>query len=174
MPKSKQQKAQSMSDLTSSLKESKGAVFANFQGLKVSDFEDMRKQARDSQIKVQVVKKTLVKKVFDDLSISADPKSFGGGVVTVSGVDEVSAAKLVVDFAKKHDMVKVFGGLLEGKFTDEAGVKRLASLPSKQELLSMLVGTLNAPISGFVNVLAGNLRNLVGVLNNIKDAKSKA
>jgi large subunit ribosomal protein L10 len=174
MPKSKQQKAQSMSDLSSSLKESKGAVFANFQGLKVSDFEEMRKQARNNQIKVQVAKKTLVKKVFNDLSISADPKSFGGGVVTVSGNDEVSAAKLVAEYAKKYDVIKIFGGLLEGQFTDEAGVKRLASLPSKQELLSKLVGSLNAPVSGFMNALAGNLRNLVGVLNNIKDAKNKA
>ncbi|EKD43686.1 MAG: 50S ribosomal protein L10 [uncultured bacterium] len=172
MPKTKQQKAQTVSSLTDDLKGSKGAVFANFQGLKVTDFEILRKQARAEQVQVQVAKKTLVKRVFEDLGVSADPKLFEGGVVTLAGQDEIAAAKVVSNFAKDHDMVKIFGGILEGNFIDAASVKNLASLPNKQQLLGQLVGTLNAPVSGFVNVLAGNLRNLVNVINNIKEAKA--
>jgi len=85
--------------------------------------------------------------------------------------DEVSAARIVNNFSKTHEILQVFGGVLEGKFISVAMVKSLANLPSKQELLAKLVGSINAPVSGFVNVLAGNLRGLVGVLNNI--AKSK-
>jgi len=172
MPKSKQQKVQAVESLTGGLKNSKGAVFANFSGLKVSDFEALRKTARQQDVKVLVAKKTLVKRVFDDLGFSADPKAFDGGIVTLSGQDEISAAKIVSEFAKTHEMVRVYGGILEGNFIDANGVKNLANLPTKQQLLGQLVGTLNAPVSGFVNVLAGNLRNLVGVLNNIKEAKS--
>jgi large subunit ribosomal protein L10 len=172
MPKTKQQKVQTVESLISGLKDSKGAVFANFHGLKVTDFEALRKSAREQQVSVQVAKKTLVKRVFDDLGVSADPKSFAGGVVTFTGTDEISAAKVVGQFAKDHEMVTIYGGILEGKFIDTASVKNLASLPSKQQLLGQLVGTLNAPVSGFVNVLAGNLRNLVNILNNIKEAKA--
>jgi len=172
MPKTRQQKVQAVESLTSGLKDSKGAVFANFQGLKVTDFEALRKQARAEQVQVQVAKKTLVKRVFEDLGVTADPKTFDGGVVALSGPDEIAAAKIVSNFAKTHDMVTIYGGVLEGKFIDASGVKSLASLPSKQQLLGQLVGTLNAPVSGFVNVLAGNLRNLVNVLNNIKEAKA--
>lgn len=172
MPKTKQQKAQTISDLTGGLKGSKGAVFANFQGLKVTDFEALRKTAREQQVQVQVAKKTLVKRVFEDLGVSVDPKAFQGGIVTLTGPDEIAAAKIVSTFAKDHETVSVYGGILEGNFIDSAAVKHLASLPNKQQLLGQLVGTLNAPVSGFVNVLAGNLRNLVNVLNNIKEAKA--
>ncbi|MFA6547375.1 MAG: 50S ribosomal protein L10 [Candidatus Magasanikbacteria bacterium] len=167
MPKTRQQKVQVIESLTGGLKGSKGAVFANFQGLKVSDFEALRKQARAEQVLVQVAKKTLVKRVFEDLGVEVDPKAFQGGIVTLSGPDEIAAAKIVSNFAKAHESVTIYGGVLEGKFIDAFSVSNLASLPSKHQLLGQLVGTLNAPISGFVNVLAGNLRNLVNVLNNI-------
>jgi large subunit ribosomal protein L10 len=172
MPKTRQQKVQAVESLTGGLKESKGAVFANFTGLKVTDFEALRKSARAEKVQVQVAKKTLVKRVFEDLGVAVDPKTFNGGVVTLSGPDEIAAAKIVSNFAKDHEMVTIYGGVLEGKFIDASGVKNLASLPSKHQLLGQLVGTLNAPVSGFVNVLAGNLRNLVNVLNNIKEAKA--
>ncbi|MFA6423744.1 MAG: 50S ribosomal protein L10 [Candidatus Magasanikbacteria bacterium] len=171
MPKTRQQKIKTIESLTGGLKDSKGAVFASFAGLKVADFEELRKQARSENVQVQVAKKTLVKRVFDDLGVSADPKTFAGGVVTLSGADEVTAAKVFGNFAKTHETVSIFGGILEGKFIDAMSVKHLSTLPSKQQLLGQLVGTLNAPVSGFVNVLAGNLRNLVNVLNNIKTAK---
>lgn len=172
MPKTRQQKIQTIESLTGGLKESKGAVFANFTGLKVTDFEILRAQARAEKVQVQVAKKTLVRRVFEDLGVSADPKAFDGGIVTLSGPDEIAAAKVVSIFAKDHESVIIFGGVLEGKFIDVGSVKHLAGLPSKQQLLGQLVGTLNAPVSGFVNVLAGNLRNLVNVLNNIKEAKA--
>ena len=68
--------------------------------------------------------------------------------------------------------MKVLAGLLDGQLMSVEQVKALAKLPSKKELIGQLVGTLGAPISGFVNVLAGNLRGLVTVLGAIKDAKT--
>jgi len=98
---------------------------------------------------------------------------FEGGVATFTGTtDEVAPARIVNDFAKKNEVVAIFGGTLDGKYIDAVFVKNLASLPSKQQLLGQLVGTINAPVSGFVNALAGNLRGFVSVLNNIKEAKA--
>ena len=174
MPKSRQQKQSTITTLESGLKEAKAVVFANFQGLTVAKAEDLRRKARAEGVKVLVAKKTLVKKALHDLGeTTIEPKSFPGGVATFMAMtDEVSAAKVVHTFAKENEIVTIYGGILEGKFIDASGVKNLASLPSKHQLLGQLVGTLNAPVSGFVNVLAGNIRNLVSVLNNIKEKQA--
>ena len=174
MPKSKLQKQETVKTLETGLKSAKAVVFANFQGLKVSEAEELRRECRKNNVAVVAAKKTLVKRACEELGLSnIDPKVFTGGVATFMALeDEVSAAKIVANFSKTHEVVQLFGGVLEGKFIDAAMVKSLASLPGKQELLAKLVGTLNAPASGFVNVLAGNLRGLVGVLNNIAKAKA--
>jgi len=174
MPKTRQQKQTTVKALEDGLKSAKAAVFANFQGLKVSEAEELRRECRRNHVQVLAAKKTLVKKAFEDIGLrDVDPKLFAGGVAAfMAQDDEVSAAKIVNNFAKTHEVVAIFGGILEGKFIDVSAVKSLAALPGRQELLSRLVGSINAPVSGFVNALAGNLRNLVGVLNNIREAKA--
>ncbi|MDO8509767.1 MAG: 50S ribosomal protein L10 [bacterium] len=169
----KQQKQETVASLVSGMKAAKGVVFANFQGLTVADSSQLRRDCRQENVSVLAAKKSLLKRACQEAGLTdIDPTIFKGGVATFYGSDEVTPAKIVNTFAKTHEIVSIFGGVLEGKFVDAAQVKRLAMLPSKTELLSKLVGTLNAPVSGFVNVLAGNLRNLVGVLNNIKNAKA--
>lgn len=173
MAKSRQVKTDSLLDLSSHLRTAKSVVFANFQGLKVKEAEELRKQCRAENVYFVATKKTLLAKALKEAGISADVKGFEGGVAAIFGLqDEVAPAQLTAEFAKKHDVVKLFGGILEGNFIDSAKVNALAKLPNKQQMLGQLVGTLNAPVSGFVNVLAGNLRGLVGVLNNIKEAKA--
>jgi len=173
MAKTRQEKEQSLKNLVEDLKSSKSAVFANFQGLKVSESEDLRQKCRDSKIKYVASKKTLLKNALKDLDLDVDTKSFEGGVAIALGIeDEVTPAKIIADFAKGNELVTIFGGILEGKFMDANKIKELSNLPSKQELLAKVVGTINAPISGFVNVLAGNMRNLVNVLNAVKDTKN--
>jgi len=173
MPKSKQQKQEAIVSLVNNLKQAKGVVFANFQGLTVAQTEDLRGQCFKENVDMFVAKKTLVKRAFDEAGLTiTDPQNFEGGVATFTcNADEIVPAKIVSTFAKKHEVVSVFGGILEGKFIDAVIVKKLAALPGKQELLGKMVGSLNAPISGFVRVLAGNLRGLVQVLNAYKESK---
>jgi large subunit ribosomal protein L10 len=78
---------------------------------------------------------------------------------------------MMAKFVKGRETMSFVGGILENKGIEPSMVTSLSKLPGKQELLGQLVGTLNAPISGFVNVLAGNLRGLVNVLNAVKDKK---
>lgn len=172
MPKSKEQKQGTVESLVAGLKQAKGVVFANFQGLTVAQSEDLRREARKEGITVLAAKKTLVKRALEEAGLEGiDTKSFLGGVATFIGNDEVSPARIVQTFAKKNEIVTIFGGILEGKFVDSAMVKNLASLPSKQELLGKLVGSMNAPISGFVQVNAAIVRSLFNVLNAYKDSK---
>lgn len=173
MPKSKQQKQGTVESLVAGLKQAKGVVFANFQGLTVAQSEELRKLARADGIAVVAAKKTLVKRALDEAGLNdVDAKSFPGGVATFIGNDEVSPARIVQTFAKKNEIVTIFGGILEGKFIDAVMVKNLASLPSKLELLGKLVGSMSAPISGFVRVNAAVIRGLMNVLNAYKDKKA--
>jgi len=89
----------------------------------------------------------------------------------MSQVDEVAAPKIIAKMAKINENLKIKGGLLGTEILNEEQMMNLAKLPSKEELLAKLVGSLNAPINGFVNVLAGNIRGLVNVLNAISQAK---
>jgi len=172
MPKTKQQKEEAVKMLSDNIKNAKSVVFANFQGLKVKESEELRQKCREQNIGIVASKKTLVKKALADAGFDVDTKSFEGGVSALFGLeDEVAPAQVVNNFAKDHKVVSFFGGVLEGNFIDAAKVTELSKLPSKQELYAKLVGSINAPVSGFVNVLAGNIRNLVSVLNNIKEAK---
>lgn len=172
MAKTKQQKVVILTDVVRSLQGAKGMVFANFQGLKTTESNELRATCRANDLTYTVIKKTLLKRALSDMGLTIDTKSFDGGVSIVTGQDEVAPAQIVAAFAKTHDKATIFGGVLEHQFIDATKVKALAKLPSKHQLLGQLVGTLNAPVSGFVNVLAGNLRGLVTVLGAIKEQKA--
>lgn len=169
MAKTRQEKEQALSTLVASMKDAKGIAFANFQGLKMEEINELRSKCREQGIQTMASKKTLVTKALQEMGIDVNAKQFDGGIQIFFGLDEVAPAKVVADFAKAHEAASFFGGVLEGKFIDAAAMSALSKLPSKQQLLGQLVGTLNAPVSGFVNVLAGNLRGLVTVLNAVKD-----
>jgi large subunit ribosomal protein L10 len=174
MAKTRSQKESELNALTVKIKDAKSMVFVNFDSLKVKDVEAFRKKCRAENVGYVVAKKTLLKLAFKQAGISEfDPKKLDRSVGTIIGLaDEVAPARIVSAFAKEHEAMATIGGILEGKFVGKDKVLELAKLPSKQELLAQLVGSLNAPVSGFVNVLAGNLRNFVYVLNAVKDAKS--
>ncbi|NCO05097.1 MAG: 50S ribosomal protein L10 [Candidatus Magasanikbacteria bacterium] len=173
MAKTKQQKQSQIDGLTEGIKTAKSVVFANFQGLKVSEMEELRAECREQNINCMATKKTLVGRALKDAGMDVDTKIYQGGVAAFFGnEDEVAPAQIVAKYAKSHDVITLFGGILEGSYINADKVLELSKLPSKHQLLGQLVGTINAPVSGFVNVLAGNLRGLVGVLNNIKEQKA--
>lgn len=172
MAKTRQQKELSVKQLADVLKTAKLAVFASVDGLKITDTDELRKNCRAQKVSYIVSKKTLLKRALKDVGIEVSDEALKGGVALIAGMeDEVAPAQIAAQFAKKRDVMKFLGGVLEGKAIDVNMVTALAALPSKKALLAQLVGTLNAPVSGFVNVLAGNLRSLVGVLNNIRELK---
>lgn len=173
MAKTKQAKEEAMQTLLSGIQEAKSVVFANFQGLTVSESEELRAKCREQKIRYVATKKTLLRRALSGLSLEVDTKAFEGGVAVVWGTeDEVAPAKVISEYAKNHEVVSVFGGILEKQYINAAKVAELSALPSKHELYAKLVGSLNAPVSGFVNVLAGNLRGLVRVLSAIKESKA--
>lgn len=173
MPKTRAQKQENVSQLVGSLRGAKAAVFASMVNVSIKETDKLRKEARATGVSLAVSKKSLVNIALKEASQPTVDLEAVRGTLTVglATQDEVSAAKVFQDFAKGHESFTIIGGILEGRFISAAEVKNLAALPSREQLLGKLVGTLQAPISGFVNVLAGVPRNLVNVLTAIKDAK---
>jgi len=173
MAKTRKKKEELVKDLNEKIKDSKSLIFANFDGLKVKEVEELRKNCRAENVDYLVAKKTLMKKAFKENGIEIDNSVFDKEVAVAFGrEDEVAPARILKDFSKDHEALQAFGGVLEGEFVGQEKVMALANLPSKEELLAKVVGSIKAPVSGFVNVLSGNLRNLVYVLNAIKDSKN--
>lgn len=176
MPKSKIQKQDILASLTEKVKKSKSVVFAGFNAFGVKDNEALRAKLRAENSEYYVAKKTLLNRAFKDSNIEGlNARGFDGKIATIfSYEDEVAPAKILGEFRKdkeKADKIFFLGGILENKLISKEQVEALSQLPSKQELYAKLVGSMNAPVSGFVNVLAGNLRNLVGVLKAISEKK---
>ncbi|NCQ16569.1 MAG: 50S ribosomal protein L10 [Gallionellaceae bacterium CG1_02_60_948] len=174
MPKSKEQKRTILKELGEKIAKAKSIVFTKFNGLTVKENEALRAKLLKENTEYYVAKKTLFNLAFKDKAIAGlEVKNFNGQVAAVFGYgDEVAPAKIVDQFKKdKEGKLEFIGGILENKFLSGAEVSALAKLPSKQELYARIVGSINAPVSGLVNALAGNLRNLVYALNAIKDKK---
>ncbi len=173
MPKTRAQKADIVAKIADRFRTMKAAAFSETSGFTMEDADKLRVKAKERNVEVFIAKKTLLAKAALDAGIEGlTEDKLEGSILTAVGYgDEVSAAKLLKELSKEKDTIKLILGVLEGKVMTEAEVVQLASLPSKQELLQKLVGSLNAPVSGFVNVLAGNLRGLVTVLGAIQEKK---
>lgn len=175
MPKTKEQKKAILKQLAEKIAAARSIIFARYSGLTVKENEELRKKLRAENNEYYVAKKTLFDLALKDRAIKdLDFKKFEGQVAAVFGYgDEVMPAKIVDQFKKDKEEGKLefLGGILENKYLDAAAVSGLAGLPSKKELYAKIVGSINAPVSGLVNALAGNLKNLVYALKAIEEKK---
>ncbi|MBU1177778.1 50S ribosomal protein L10 [Patescibacteria group bacterium] len=176
MAKTKQQKKEIIAGLTDKLNKAKSVVLTNYQGLTVSEVQELRQQMKEQAVDYHIVKNTLLKVSWDqsELKDVELAKQAGPVAVAIGYEDEVAPAKLCWAYAKGHKNLEVGSGVLENKLLTKEEIEALAKLPSKDELIAKTIGTIKAPLTGFVNVLAGNLRGLVGVLNAIKEDKESA
>ncbi len=148
---------------------SKMTIVAAYQGTTVKAMQELRKQASSNATTVRVVKNRLVIKAIQHSETlkNVDTAALKGQLLyAFNSEDEVAPAQILASFAKKQPTIEFVGAITgEGIFIDANDVKALAALPSKEQLRGMLVGTIAAPLSGFVNVMAGNVRGILNVLN---------
>lgn len=166
------QKAKEVEGLKKKFESAKAVIFARNKGLKVAEVTELRKTLSKQQASLKVVKNRLLKRALADLKITG-LESFIEGAVTIasSDADPVLTAKTLVDFVKEHETLVIQGGYVDGKAFPLAGIKALASLPSKEVLYSMLLRCLQGPATQLVNVLAAVPRQLVTVVEAIKKQK---
>ncbi len=175
MAKTRAQKKEVFKNVVDLLGQAKSAVLVKFKKLTVNDDQNLRKKMRESKIKYSVIKKTVLEKSFleKQIDLKSEMDNWQANVaLVISQDDEILPARLTHEFAKKKgEDYEIVGGIFQGAWINKDRVQALAQLPGKDELIAKVVGSLNAPLSGFVNVLAGNLRGLVNVLNSIKEKK---
>ncbi|MFH1509936.1 MAG: 50S ribosomal protein L10, partial [Candidatus Nealsonbacteria bacterium] len=141
-------------------------------GLKVKDISILRKQLKENGSELKVVKKTLASLALKENKLDFDKNSLKTEVGFIFGFeDEILPAKTVYKLSKTNENLKILGGFIDGLHKDGAEVTVLAQLPSRQELLAKMIGSLSSPASGFVNVLQGNIKGLVLALNAISKNK---
>lgn len=169
----KSQKEAVVRSVADKAKSAKALVFANFKGVSVKDITGIRRELLKSGSSWQVLKKTLLNLALKDAGVQVDARELDGQVGVAFSTDEVTAAKVLVEFKKanKESTLEIVGGALGTEALDVKAVKALALLPSQDELRAKLVGTLQAPIAGFVRTLSGNLSGLVRVLGAVRDSK---
>lgn len=169
MALTKDQKNQVVADVSELLAQSKLTVVAQYQGTGVKQMQELRRSARETGTTVKVVKNRLFRQALlatDSLKETDTSALTGQLLYAFNADDEVAPAQALANFAKKNPSIQFVGAITaEGQFMPVDDVKSLAALPSKDQLRAQLVGTIGAPLSGFVNVLNGNLRGFLNVLS---------
>lgn len=167
-------KKEIIEQLKDRLERAKSVVFTDYQGLKVSELQSLKDRLREKGIDYKVVKNTLVKIALKDKNLKIDETILDKPTAVAFGyTDEVEPNKIVYKFSKENEKLEILGGIVNKEFMDVSKVKSLALLPSREELYAKVVGSIAAPLSGFINVLQGNLRGLVSVLKQYSEQKSK-
>jgi len=145
-----QAKQEAVDVVTSKLRESATTVVADYRGLNVSQVTELRKQLREAGVEFQVLKNTLVRRATAAAELTElDEVLTGPTAIAFSVEDAIAPAKILNDFAKKNDALKVKGGVVEGRVVGADQIKALAELPSREGLLSMLLSVLQAPVRNF-------------------------
>lgn len=167
----KKQKKEIVKDLSDKLSRQKAVVFSDYTGLGVNQIQELRKELRDNNIDYQVAKKSLIDLALKEAKLEKNVKAkdlTGQVAITIGYDDEVAPAKILYDFSRKNENLKILAGLVQGEFMDDEAVVKLAKLPSKPELLAKVVGGVAAPMSGLLNACQNNLIKLVFILKGLK------
>lgn len=168
------EKAGKVAELKDLLTSSKGVVLVDYCGLTVAEDTELRSKMREAGVKYMVAKNTFIRIAAQEAGIEGlDAYLEHNTAVAFSAEDPVAPAKILNDFSKDHKALEIKAGILDGKVIGLDEVKAVAELPSREELLAKLVGSMQAPISGLVNVLQGTIRNFVYTLEAVQQKKEQ-
>lgn len=172
MALAKVQKQTIIEDLKEKIARQKAIVFVDFTGLKVKDLSALRRKLRAADGELKIAKKTLINLAFKEKQIETELKKLKGEIALVFGYkNEITPAKMVFQFSQENPNLKILGGFLENQFREMDEMITLAQLPTKEELLAKLVGSIFSPVSNFVYILQANIKGLILALNAISKLK---
>ena len=152
-----------------------GAIFlAEYSSIKADVMSEFRKDLRDASVEFKIVRNTLARRAVSGTAAEHLSEHFNGPVALVFSYEDAAlAAKKLTEFAKDNPGLKFRAGVLGTELIGAGEIKGLAALPSRDVLLGKLLGSISAPMSGFVGVLSGLPRSLVYTLNAIKEVKAQ-
>ena len=163
-------KKSEVADLSEKIKKAQSFVLADYRGINVQDDTQLRNELRKANVEYKIVKNTLTRFAAKENGLDGlIPHLEGPTAIAISYTDPLAPAKILNEYSIKNAKFQIKAGYVEGKVIDIEGIKNLASIPSREVLIAKMLGSLNAPITGFVNVLNGNIRGLVVALNAIAE-----
>lgn len=168
-------KIEAVKEITADLKTTDVYFFVDYRGLTFAEATDLRGRLAKADTSLKVVKNTLAKIAATDAGVEGLEDLLKGptAIAYVRG-DAVQAAKIIQDFIKEKKKSTVRGGKLQRQMLDASGIEKLATLPSREQLIAQLVGAMASPLQGLANVLNGPIRGLVVVLGQIQEKQSAA
>ncbi len=160
-----------VAEVSEQITDATAAVVAEYRGLTVAQMTGLRNEARENGVYVRVIKNTLARRIVADSDFESLTPHFVGPVAFAASEDPVAVAKVLSNFAKDHEHLIIKGGVMNGAALSMEEISALAKLPSREELLATLVGTMNAPIQKFVSTLNEVPSAFVRTLGAVRDAK---
>ena len=149
------------------------AVLVDYQGINVAQSTDLRARSREAGVEFIVAKNTLARRAANEAGVEGLDEYLTGPTALAFSEDPVASAKLMAEFAGQVESFALKGGLLEGeRVLDEADVIALSKLPGKEQLLAQLLGAIQYPVVGLINVLNAPLRNLAVIMNQVAEQKN--
>ncbi|MBQ1657066.1 MAG: 50S ribosomal protein L10 [Rhodocyclaceae bacterium] len=163
-----------VAEVSAELAKAQAVIVAEYRGLEVGQITELRAKARESGVYLRVLKNTLVRRAVAGTPFEGLASSMVGPLIYGISADPVAPAKVLSEFAKANDKLVVKAGAMPNYVMDVAGVKALASMPSREELLATLLGTLQAPVAKFVRTLNEVPGKFVRTVAALRDAKEAA
>lgn len=171
----RKEKEKIIDDVARELKEAELIIVTDYRGLTVSAITNLRRQLREEQCRYRVSKNTLTKLACRRVGLEQLEQFLEGPTaIAYTNADPVGAAKVFLKFGKENEMFSARGGLLSGQLLHPEQLKALGEIPPKNVLLAQVCSGFQAPIYGLVNVLQGNIRNLVYTLEAVRAQKESA
>jgi len=168
------QKEQILNDTRERIHEVRGIYLADFSGMSVEKLSLLRKRCREQQVQFRVIKNTLLKRAFNDRGITELDRFLEGPTGLVfSPVNEMSPAKILADFAKEHERPRIKAAVVDGQLFDDRAIATLATLPSREVLLSQVLATLIAPMTTFLAAIQATLALPAVMADVLEREKSK-
>jgi large subunit ribosomal protein L10 len=168
----KEQKAQIVQELKDKFSNSSSAILVDYRGLTVEEVTELRKKFREAGVDYKVYKNTLTEIAAKEVGCEGIIPFLEGPTAIAFGVnDPVAPAKILSEAIKEYKKMEFKVGIVGGKVIDVNGIKALAELPSREELIAKMLGSMNAPIANLVGVLSGTIRSLLYALNAVKQQK---
>ncbi len=169
------EKERVVSQLKDRLTQAKSLFLTDFTGLNVGEMTELRRGFRKKNVEYSVAKNSLIRLAIQNTDFEDVSEYLQGPTGLVFGYDESTApAQVLYEFQKRTEKPKVRVFWMEGQLFGEEELKRLARLPSRKELLAQILMSVDTPVSNLVGTLHGVLRNLIGLIDALREAKSKA
>lgn len=168
-------KVEQVESIRERLSDAAAAILTDFRGLNVGEISQLRSKLRDAGAEYKVVKNTLLERAAESLGIPGlEPYLQGPTAVAFSKRDPIAPARILAEYIRQMKKLEVKAGLVEGRVLTADQVKALADLPSKNRLLSMVLGNMKSPLAGLAGVLVALQRNLVYALDQIRQKRETA